>query len=399
MASQAPVPLGRFQLFKLLKKGGMARVFLANTITPKETDGDDADGLVAVKTLLPDLVSRKSYREMFASEAEVGQRLKHPNIARTLEHGEDRNTAWIAMEYVFGFDLSTVLRRLRKRGERMGITMAVGLAREVADALAYAHALTDEFGQPLNIVNRDVSPGNIMLAFDGAIKLIDFGIAQTTIDLKSQIGSIKGKISYMAPEQVRGLPVDKRVDIFSLGTVLYEMLTGVQVFRDSGDFATMERVRRADAPPPSTHAPGIDRELDAIIARALAREASDRYADASLMAADLAEWLATHAVVTDAQESRARFMRTLFGQQIDEIDAEIRAARAAINVSDAPAAAAPRLISEAALADMLAAEQSGGPTPPPRPLDPPGDGLTPRLAIAALLVAGLAVAVWLVLRP
>lgn len=398
MASQAPVPLGRFQLFKLLKKGGMARVFLANTLTPKDTDGDNPDGLVAVKTLLPDLVSRKSYREMFVSEAEVGQRLRHPNIARTLEHGEDRNTAWIAMEYVFGFDLSTVLRRLRKRGESLGITMAVGLAREVADALAYAHALTDEFGQPLNIVNRDVSPGNVMLAFDGGIKLIDFGIAQTTIDLKSQIGSIKGKISYMAPEQVRGLPVDKRVDIFSLGTVLYEMLTGVQVFRDSGDFATMERVRRAEAPPPSTHAPGIDRDLDAIIARALAREASDRYPDASLMAADLAEWLVNHAVVVDAKESRAQFMRTLFGQQIDEIRAEIDAARAAIDAPKA-AVAAPRFISEEALADMLAAEKSGGPPPPPTPLDPPSDGLTPRLAIAALLVAGLAVAVWLLLRP
>ena len=396
--AQAPVPLGRFQLFKLLKKGGMARVFLANVTAPKDSDGPDAPTLVAVKTLLPELVSRKTYREMFASEAEVGRRLQHPNIARTLEHGEDRNTAWIAMEYVFGFDLSMVMRRLRKRGERMGITMAVGLAREVADALSYAHALTDEFGQPLNIVNRDVSPGNVMLAFDGTVKLIDFGIAQTTIDLKSQIGSIKGKISYMAPEQVRGLPVDKRVDIFSLGTVLYEMLTGVQVFRDSGDFATMERVRRADAPPPSTHTVGIDQELDAIIARALAREADDRYPDAGELATDLAEWLAAHAVVVDAQESRARFMRTLFGQQIDEIRAEIETAR--LETTDAQATtAAPRFISEAALADMLAAEKQGGPTPPPRPLDPPAEGLTPRLMIAALLVAGLAVVAWLLLRP
>jgi serine/threonine protein kinase len=382
--------LGRFQLFKLLKKGGMARVFLAH-------DADAPDSLIAIKTLLPDLVNKRSYREMFTSEAEVGMHLQHPNIARTLEHGEDRNTAWIAMEYVFGFDLSTVLRRLRKRGERMGISMAVALARDVADALAYAHDLTDEFGQPLNIVNRDVSPGNIMLAFDGQVKLIDFGIAQTTIDLKSQIGSIKGKISYMAPEQVRGLPVDKRVDIFSLGTVLYEMITGVQVFREAGDFATMERVRRAEAPPPSTHREGIDPELDAILERALAREAADRYPEASLLAADLGRWLDTHVVSSDEQASRANFMRTLFGQQIDEIGAEIESARAGLSIPDAPAAQ-PRLISEAVLADMLAAEK-GGPTPPPQPIEPPPEGLNPRLALAALLVAGLAVAAWLLLRP
>ena len=158
---------------------------------------------------------------------------------------------------------------------------------DVARALAYAHALTDEAGQPLDIVNRDVSPGNIMVAFDGTVKLIDFGIAQTTIDVKSQIGAIKGKISYMAPEQVRGLPVDHRVDVFSLGTVLYEMLTGVQVFRDEGDFATMEKVRRAEAPPPSTHTPAVDALLDGIVARALAREASDRYPSADAMAASL----------------------------------------------------------------------------------------------------------------
>lgn len=392
MAAQSPVPLGRFQLFKLLKKGGMARVFLA-------TDADAPDDLIAVKTLLPDLVNRKSYREMFISEAEVGVRLDHPNIARTLEHGEDRKTPWIAMEYVFGFDLSTVLRRLRKRGDRMRISMAVGLAQAVASALAYAHALTDEFGRPLNIVNRDVSPGNIMLSFDGAVKLIDFGIAQTTIDLKSQIGAIKGKISYMAPEQVRGLPVDKRVDIFSLGTVLYEMLTGVQIFRDSGDFATMERVRRAEAPPPSAHAEGIDPDLDAIVMRALAREASDRYPDAGLLADALTGWLDAHAVITDAQEARASFMRSLFGSQIDDIHAEIEAARAAAPTSGVEPLQPARFISEAVLDDLLASERDDG-TPPPPPGEPPAlGGLTPRLTIAALLVAAVAVAIWLLLRP
>ncbi len=387
--SSAPVPVGRFLLFKSLKKGGMARVFLG-------VDRDAPDSLVAVKTLLPKLTRQRLYTEMFATEGKVGTRLAHPNIVGTLDYGKADGNAYIALDYIFGFDLSTVLRKLRKQGATMPLALAVGLARDVAAALAYAHELTDEYARPLNIVNRDVSPGNIMIGFDGVVKLIDFGIAQTTIDVKSQIGSIKGKISYMAPEQVRGLPVDSRADVFSLGTVFYEMLTGVQVFHDEGDFATMERVRRAEAPPASTHNAAVDASLDATLAKAMARESGDRYQLAREIREDLDAWLRAHEHVVRPQDT-AEFMRGLFGAQIDEMRTDIERARdAALGAEPAlPAeisaehALPPRLISEGALEEL-----GQSPAPPP-----PAEARWPWWATAVLAAAAAGGAVlWAVMR-
>ncbi len=386
--SNAPVPLGRFLLFRSLKKGGMARVFLG-------LDREEPERLVAVKTLLPKLSKQKLYTEMFATEGKVGRRLEHPHIVRTRAHGSEGGNAYIALDFIFGQDLSGVLRQLRKRGETLPIALAVGLARDVCSALAYAHELTDEYARPLNIVNRDVSPGNIMIGFDGRVQLIDFGIAQTTLDVKSQIGSIKGKISYMAPEQVRGLPVDQRADVFSLGTVLYEMLTGVQVFHEEGDFATMERVRRAEAPPASSHKPEVDAQLDAILSRAMTREAHDRYQTAREMLRDLETWLADRGhTVTDAEV--AAFLAGVAGTQIESMRSDIEAARvAALGAEPAPEE---RLSDELSLAPRLISDDALEEPAEPATTDPPADGPRAWLAAAVtLLLAGGAV-VWLVLR-
>ncbi len=387
--SRAPVPLGRFLLFKSLKKGGMARVFLG-------VDPSRPEELVAIKTLLPKLAKQRLYREMFTSEGKVGVRLEHPYIVRTVEHGEVNETRDVAMGFIVGFDLSSVVRKLRKQGTTMPIPLAVQLARDVSEALAYAHELSDEFARPLDIVNRDVSPGNIMVGFDGRVKLIDFGIAQTTIDVKSQIGSIKGKISYMAPEQVRGLPVDARADLFSLGTVLYEMLTGVQIFHDEGDFATMERVRRAEAPPASSHNAAVDEAMDRLLERAMAREAMDRYPSARELFRDLDTWMTGrgHEV---RPEAMADFMRGLFGSQIDDMKADIEEAKEAAlgseTVQDVDPtgehAMPPRLIPEDALDDL---EE---PAPPPPPEPERSARLWPVLL--SLVAVGGAVA-WLLLR-
>lgn len=398
-SSHAQARLGRFLLFKSLKKGGMARVFLA-------VDPAHPDELLAVKTLLPKLRKERVYHEMFASEGKVGERLVHPNIVRTVEHGVERSTPYIAMAFIFGFDVSTILRAVRGQGASMPVPLAVALARDVADALDYAHALTDEFGRPLDIVNRDVSPGNIMVGFDGRVQLIDFGIAQTTIDVKSQIGSIKGKISYMAPEQVRGLPVDHRVDLFGLGTVLYEMLTGVQPFADEGDFATMERVRAAAFDPPSVHNPAVDEALDAIVARALAREAADRYPWAGEMRDALAGWLAARGEAPSA-EVFAGFMRGLFEERIASMTGDIDAARQAA-LGDRARPVTPEGTGSVPIisADMLdefagLATDSDLPRPraavearPEAPAKPPRRYQWVLAAIAAVAVGGLAWALW-----
>lgn len=392
--------LGRYILFKSLKKGGMARVFLA-------VDPDRPDELLAVKTLLPKLRNERLYREMFASEGKVGVRLEHPNIVRTVEHGTERGGPFIAMEFIFGFDVSTALRQLRKDDRAMPVPLAVALARDVADALHYAHGLVDEFDRPLDIVNRDVSPGNIMIGFDGRIRLIDFGIAQTTIDVKSQIGSIKGKISYMAPEQVRGLPVDHRVDLFGLGTVLYEMLTGLQPFHDEGDFATMERVRRAEFEPASAINPAVDVTLDAILARAMAREAEDRYAYAGDMRDALQAWLDSHGEAVGARAFEA-FMRSLFEKRIADMTADIEQARRAALGASASLPPTPvstesgslRLISEDMLAEFAGLATGNDPPlgrapdpPPPEPRPARGGGATTWI-VAALAVAVVGGLLW-----
>lgn len=302
--TDTPVPIGPYRLFHALKKGGMARVYLALHI-------DRPDELLAVKTLLPELTSKASFRDMFTTEGKVGQRLEHPNIVRTYDHGTAEGTAFIAMEYIKGFDLSTLMRRLRKQGQPIPLPAALTIAHEVAEGLAYAHELTDEHGRPLELVNRDVSPGNIMITPDGRTRLIDFGIAQTTIDVRSQIGAIKGKISYMSPEQVRGLPVDQRSDLFSLGTVLYQLLTGVNVFHDDGDFATMERVRQASAPPPSHHRGDVDPALDALIGRAMARQAGDRHPSARALLHDLREYMKARGIEIDRAAVGELLQRTL----------------------------------------------------------------------------------------
>ncbi len=398
MAARNQARLGRYVLFKSLKKGGMARVFLA-------IDPERPEALLAIKTLLPELRKQRTYREMFDAEGKVAVRLRHPHIVRTVEHGTERGGPFIAMDFIFGFDVSTALRQLRKEGRHMPAPLAAALARDVASALHYAHGLVDEFDRPLEIVNRDVSPGNIMIGFDGHIRLIDFGIAQTTIDVKSQIGSIKGKISYMAPEQVRGLPVDHRVDIFGLGTVLYEMLTGVQPFHDEGDFATMERVRRAEFEPASAINPAVDAELDAILSRAMARDAEDRYPYAGDMQADLEAWLAARG--EDVQpEAFAELMRGLFAQRIDDMTADIDKARRQALGGEVRASTpvgsesgAMRLISEDMLAEFAGlASEADLPIgarpevepPPSAPAREGGGALTWILgAVALAAVAGL----------
>lgn len=385
-AARAPVSIGRFRLFKTLKKGGMARVYVG-------VDAERPIQLLAVKTLLPELAKERLYREMFATEGKVGQRLDHPNIVRTVEAGVDQGTAYIAMELILGHDLSTLIRRLRRQGEVMPLPLAVGLARDVAAGLCHAHELTDEHGQPLDIVNRDVSPGNIMLGFDGVVKLIDFGIAQTTIDVKNQIGTIKGKLSYMSPEQVRGLPVDARSDVFSLGTVLYEMLTGVHVFHDEGDFATMERVRRAECAPASSHNPAVDAELDDILRRAMARDLPQRFHTSRELWRALKTYLAERGL-SATPDDVAAYLRTVFGAEIDTLRRDVCDARdrALCGELDAPTSGAPALAG--GRPDGVALPAPGDALVPPAPAEASvAKAADPRTRRAVYLLWAAAIAV------
>ncbi|MSP59251.1 MAG: serine/threonine protein kinase [Myxococcales bacterium] len=281
------VPFGKYQLLRRLGRGGMAEVWEAEINGP----AGFARTLV-VKRILPHLAADPRFVEMFCAEARLSARLSHANIVQVFEFGEVDGEYFLAMELVRGCDLASLLQEARRIGPPPPGLGALVL-REVCRALAYAHALRDDRGAPLGLVHRDVSPSNIMVSVDGAVKLLDFGIAKALgdHDHRTQTGVLKGKCGYLAPEQVesRGRDVDPRADLFAAGVVLHEALTGNRLFQRADLGETLALVREARVEPPSLVNPAAPPELDRICLRALARLPASRYQTADEMAADLDE--------------------------------------------------------------------------------------------------------------
>ena len=251
-----------------------------------------------VKRIHKDKSAIPSLRELFIHEARLSALLNHPNIVQVYDFGILDGCYFISMEYLRGKDLLLVLRQLRAREQSMPPSLAAYVAREVAAGLGYAHTLSASGDKPLEIVHRDVSPSNIMLLRTGGVKLLDFGIAKTAT-LVGEGGSgqasgssmIKGKLSYLSPEQVRNEPVDARSDIFSLGVVLWECLTGKRLFFDRADYHTMNNVLERPIPPPSSQRASVPAALDFIVLRALERDPNHRYQSAKMLAEDLDHFL------------------------------------------------------------------------------------------------------------
>jgi serine/threonine protein kinase len=256
-----PVRFGPYLLLERVATGGMAEVFKAK----KAGAGD----FVAIKRILPAIAQDPTFVEMFLDEARIAKELHHPNIARILDMGQVGRSPYLVMEYVYGRDLRAVLQRVRERGERVPAPMACHVMSKVCEGLHHAHDKRDAQGEPLELVHRDVSPQNILVSTAGHVKLIDFGVAKAaTKASKTHSGMLKGKLGYMSPEQVRGLPLDRRSDIFAAGIVLYELLTGERLFVGSTDFSTLERIRNVDIQPPSEVAADVPPELERIVLRA-----------------------------------------------------------------------------------------------------------------------------------
>jgi serine/threonine protein kinase len=324
-APTVPGPLGAYTLLTRLARGGMADVFLA-----ERSDELGSERYVAVKVLLAKLAQRRKFIDMFRSEGRLGMLLKHPNITETVEVGTQATVHYIAMAFIDGQDLGKVLRYFRNAEAPVPIHIALYIVREVLHGLAHAHDLTDEVGQPLHLVNRDVSPANIMLGYDGVVRLIDFGIAQALLDYRSQIGSIKGKITYMSPEQVRGLALDARSDIFSLGTVLYQLLTSREPFAAPSEFEQMERVREAHPTPVSEVQRRIDPALSDIVACAMSKDPALRYQSAGEMAAAIERYARVAGLNLDGHDL-SEFMRTEFADARAQLVGAIETAREALS--------------------------------------------------------------------
>jgi serine/threonine protein kinase len=289
--------LGRYEIIERVATGGMAEIYLGRV---RGTAGFDK--LVAIKRILPHVAMDQAFVEMFLAEARLAATLRHPNIADVFDVGIVKGSYFFAMEFIHGQDLRAIQQKTAQRHGRMPLEIAVAIVSNIASALAYAHKRTGPNG-PLHLVHRDVSPSNILVSYDGAVKLVDFGIARAesnTTTTVTRTGQIKGKIPYMSPEQCRAKTIDARADLFSLGIVLYELTTNVRPFDGKGDFDTLERIVHGILLPPSEVVPDYPRALEAIVMRLLANKRSARYQSGDAVVADLERLATTHDLFASA---------------------------------------------------------------------------------------------------
>jgi serine/threonine protein kinase len=262
--------LGRYELVRKIAAGGMAEIFLARQWGAAGFFRD-----VVVKRLFRHLGENEKQARMFQDEGRLLAELSHPNIPQVYEVGQADGYWYIAMEHVDGPTVADIWIQGAKNGLPMPIPVAIGIVLQTCEALHHAHERTDRARRPLRIVHRDVTPQNIMLTRDGVAKLMDFGVAQTTARKDTDAGAVRGTFSYMAPEQVRARPLDKRADVFALGVILYELTTGLRLYRGT-DVQIMTQVVEHDAPPPSARMPEYPADLEEIVLAALQRDRSRR---------------------------------------------------------------------------------------------------------------------------
>ncbi|MGE0398972.1 MAG: protein kinase, partial [Kofleriaceae bacterium] len=293
-----------------LAAGGMARIYIGRT-----TGIGSFERHVVLKLITPERANDHTAVQMFLDEARLAASLNHQNVGQVFEVGEDSGIHYLAMEYVHGQDLRALLAKAGSQGTRVPLELALTVVAGAAAGLNHAHERRGADGVPLGIVHRDVSPSNIMIGYDGSVKLLDFGIAKATArSIETQSGIIKGKFAYMAPEQCRGRDVDRRSDVFSLGIILYEISTQHRCFRADSDFDTMHRIVTGDVVRPTRLVQGYPQALEAIVMKALAVDPNQRYQSAGLLL-EAIESFAVSARMSLSTMSLGRFMRDMFGDQ------------------------------------------------------------------------------------
>jgi serine/threonine protein kinase len=331
--------LGRYELLVPIARGGMARVWAA-----RQHGQRGFTKLVAIKTILPHLAREAEFERMFLDEARIASLVHHPNVCEIYELGDDQGVLYLAMEWVSGDSLMHVMRNA-KRVESIDLRIAARIVADGAAGLHAAHELTDDDNRPMSVVHRDVSPHNILISADGHIKVADFGVAKALGQMHSATiaGQIKGKIAYMAPEQITSTKVDRRSDIFSLGCILYEATTGLQPFLGDSDPQVMHSIMKGDYVPPSTLMVGYPKDLEKIIKTALSADVNDRYANADQMKLALEQWLAVSGPIVSTSHVAA-LVKERIGPVLDKRREKIRdasTAQSGESMNVAPASATP----------------------------------------------------------
>ena len=316
-----------YRLIASLGRGGMAEVFLAARAGRSGNLG--VHKLVVIKRLRADLAAAPEagrYRALLLDEGRLAARLRHPNIVETFEVDDDADGLFVVMEYLEGQSVSQVARQARRMDRKIPIELSLRVVADVLGALDYAHDLADYDGTPLRVVHRDVSPQNVFWTYDGEIKLVDFGVAKSAHNREeTAAGVVKGKLTYMAPEQARGAAIDRRADVFAAGIMLWELASNRRLFRAQSSAVSMQRLLFEEIPKLTRVKPDADPELERICDRALQREVGDRYQSAAEMRADIEHVLRDE---SPRRESLGRFVQSLFVEQRAQIAERIRDALA-----------------------------------------------------------------------
>lgn len=329
MSTFEPEAFGKYVLVDHIATGGMAEIFKA-----KRYGHGGFESLLVIKRILPHIGKKPDFVEMFIDEAKISVALQHPNIVRVFdfgklpgvdELGKPAENYFIAMECVDGKDVRYLLRQLARRQRYLPDRFAAFIAFEACKGLHYAHQKSDLHGQPYGVVHRDVSPSNILVSYEGEVKVADFGIAKAESNAyETKDGVLKGKFEYMSPEQASGAAVDGRSDVFSLGIVLYEMLTSRRLFKTGSDVDTLKMIRDQDVVAPSKLKPDVAPALEAVAMRALSRNVDERYPSAQAMAEELREYLFPASPDT-LREELSDFLSELFDAEMTEERSRLQA--------------------------------------------------------------------------
>ncbi len=305
-----PVVFGRYLLLERIAAGGMAEVYKS-----KSYGVAGFEKLLVIKKILPHLSQNERFVSMFIKEAKIAVNLNHKNVVQVFDLGKVADDYYIAMEFVHGKDLREITRACAKKRIPLPLSLACYLLAEIAAGLDYAHRRKDLEDRPLNIIHMDISPQNVLVSFEGDVKIADFGIAHAVGgEGKMKGGVLRGKYAYMSPEMATGKPVDQRTDIFSAGVILHELITGRRLFYEPDEVKTIENVRKCSVPPPSTINPQVPPKLEQVTMKALAADPDRRYRSAEELRADLTEVLFGFTRVVDAADL-SRFLRKVFAKE------------------------------------------------------------------------------------
>ncbi|MCX7958442.1 MAG: serine/threonine protein kinase, partial [Deltaproteobacteria bacterium] len=298
---------GKFEIITKIATGGMAEIFLA-----RQVGIEGFQKLMVIKRILPHLSSDKEFVNMFLDEARMAAQLNHPNIVQIYDLGVINESYFIAMEYVDGVDLSSILKRGREIKSFLRLGWILKIISQVCEGLYYAHTLKDTNGQPLGLIHRDITPENILLSFNGNVKITDFGIARARgRSTSTTSGTLKGKFPYMSYEMVKGLEIDARSDIFSLGVVMWEMLTYRRLFKRETEVASINAILNEEIPSPKKYFKNLPDEVESIVMRALERDRDKRFQTAREIGNAIEDFIIKRRVSVRISDM-SDYLRTLF---------------------------------------------------------------------------------------